>query len=268
MTERVLITGAAGNVGRLMRPRLTKEGRILRLLDVAPLTAQNDAEEVVQASVADLDAVLEACEGVDAIIHMGGHSTEKPWADILDVNINGTYNIFEAARRKGVPRVIFASSNHAVGYQPRTAGIAPDYLFPAPDTYYGVSKVAGEGLGALYHHRYGLDVICVRIGSCFEQLTSTRMLSTWLSPDDAGRLFEACLTTPKPGYRVVWGISNNTRRWFSLDEARALGYSPHDDAEVYAEELIAKYGEPDLTQPEHRLLGGSFAGRELDADNL
>ena len=130
--------------------------------------------------------------------------------------------MFEAARRAGVSRVIYASSNHAVGFSPRASFPVPDYAFPEPDTYYGVGKVASEGLASMYHHRYGLDTICVRILTCAERPEKPRALSTWLSPDDAGRLFQACLTTPRPGFRVIFGVSANTRGgWVSLDEARA-----------------------------------------------
>src|SRR5207253_6445986 len=159
------------------------------------------------ASVADLDAMTAACAGVDAVIHLAAIADEAAWERILAVNIGGSYAAFEAARRAGVPRVIYASSNHTVGFFPRSGFPVPDYAFPAPDTYYGVAKVTGEALAALYHHRYGTDAICVRILSCFERPSTPRMLSTWLSPDDTGRLFEACLTAPSPGFRVIFGVS-------------------------------------------------------------
>jgi nucleoside-diphosphate-sugar epimerase len=261
----ILITGAAGRIGTMLRPRLARPGRTLRLLDIAGLTA-GPAEEAVQASVTDLSAMTDACRGADAAIHLAGIAYEAPWPEILQADIHGTYVMFEAARRAGVPRVIFASSNHAVGFSPRRAYPVPDYAFPVPDTYYGVAKVAGEGLAALYHYRYGLDAVCIRIMSCFEHPPDLRALATWLSPDDAGRLFEACLTAPHPGFRVVFGVSANSRGgWVSLDEARALGYVPQDDAEVHAAELIAEYGEPDPADPVFRYLGGEFTLPSADA---
>ena len=146
-----------------------------------------------------------------------------------------------------------------MGFSPRAGFPVPDYAFPAPDTYYGVSKAATEALAAMYHHRYGLDAICVRILSCSPEPSTVRMLSTWLSPDDAGRLFEACLTAERPGFRVVFGVSANSRGgWVSLDEARALGYQPQDDAEAYAAELIAAHGEPRPDDPAQQFLGGEF----------
>jgi uronate dehydrogenase len=262
----ILITGAAGRVGTILRPRLTRPGRTLRLLDVAELVA-GPGEEVIRADVTDMDAMTAACQDAEAVIHLGSLSGEADWDDILTVNIHGTYVVFEAARRAGVPRVIFASSNHAVGFTPRSEFPVPDYAFPAPDTYYGVSKVAAEALAGLYHHRYGLDTICIRILSCFEKPPTPRGLSTWLSPDDAGRLFEACLTTPSPGFRVIFGVSSNTRGgWVSLDEAKALGYEPQDDAEIYAAELAATHGEPDADDPAFRYLGGEFTFPALDAE--
>jgi hypothetical protein len=262
----ILITGAAGGVGTLMRPRLARPGRTLRLLDIAPLTP-GEGEEAVTASVTDLAAVEAACAGVDAVIHLGGISLEAAWADILDVNINGTYTVFEAARRAGVPRVIFASSNHAVGFHtPDEYPLGADAV-TLPDTYYGVSKVAGEALGALYHHRHGLDVICIRILTCFPTPGDPRALSTWLSPDDCARLLEACLATPNPGYRVVYGVSANTRGgWVSLDEARALGFEPRDDAEVFAAAVLAEHGQPAADDPLFRYLGGTFTFPHRDAD--
>ncbi len=254
----VVITGAAGLVGSMLRPRLAQPGRTLRVLDIAPMTA-GPGEEVVLAWVTDLDAMTAACLGADAVIHLAGIPGEASWERISALNINGSYVTFEAARRAGVPRVIFASSNHAVGFTPRSAFPVPDYAFPAPDTHYGVSKAAVEALAAMYHHRHGLDAICVRILSCFPEPRDTRMLSTWLSPDDAGRLFEACLTAERPGFRVIFGVSANTRGgWVSLAEAAALGYQPADDAEAYAAAVIAEHGEPDPGDPALQYLGGPY----------
>ena len=255
----IVITGAAGLVGSMLRPRLARPGRTLRLLDLVPLTA-GPGEEAIQASVTDLDAMTAAGQGAEAVIHLAGIPAEASRPRILETNINGGYGAFEAARRAGTPRVIFASSNHAVGFAPREAFPVPEYAFPAPDTYYGISKAATEALAAMYHYRYGLDAICVRILSCFPRPANVRMLSTWLSPDDAGRLFEACLTAERPGFRVIFGVSANTRGgWVSLAEARTLGYRPQDDAEAYAAEIIAEHGEPDpAADPVLRYLGGEF----------
>jgi nucleoside-diphosphate-sugar epimerase len=265
----VLITGAAGRIGGYLRKGLVRPNRVLRLLDVVPLGA-GPGEEVLQASVDDLDALTEASRDVDAVVHLAGLASEATWDGILRTNIDGTYHAIEAARRAEVGRFVFASSNHAVGFLSRdpSARYAPDYAFPAPDTYYGVSKVAGEALCALYHHRYRMDTVCLRLLSCKDHPDSTRDLATWLSPDDACRLFEAAISARSPGFRVVWGVSANRRAWFSMEEARLLGYDPQDNAEAYAEGIIAKYGEPDLNDPTHRLVGGPFTLDRFDADQL
>jgi uronate dehydrogenase len=255
LTQRVLVTGAAGGVGTLLRPRLAQPGRVLRLLDVAPVLP-GDGAEVVTASVTDPDAMAAACADVDVVVHLGGHSREAPWEDTLRTNIHGTYCVLEAARHAGVRLVVFASSNHAVGFHP--AAPAPDDLFPRPDTFYGVSKVAGEALGSLYHDRYGLNVLCVRIGTCVERPETERQLGTWLSPDDCARLLEAAFAVPELGFRVVWGASANTRGLYSLDGARALGYEPRDDSEVHAGAVTP------ASALDKTYLGGEFCSPDLD----
>jgi uronate dehydrogenase len=264
----ILMTGAAGHIGAMLRPRLQTADRTLRLLDVASLTAAA-GEEVLQASITDMAAMTEACAGVDAVIHLAGLSAEAPWNRIAEANIHGTYVVFEAARRAGVTRIVFASSNHAAGFVPAADYPVADYAFPVPDTYYGVSKVTGEAIAALYHYRYQMDTICLRILSCTDRARTVRELSTWLSPDDTGRLFEACLTADKPGFRVAYGVSANTRGgWVSMHEARALGFEPQDDAEQFAAEVIAVQGEPDLDDPVQAHLGGEFCLPSLDAEFL
>jgi uronate dehydrogenase len=277
VTDRtIVITGAAGRIGTYLRARLARPGRVLRLLDIATLAGGPvPGEEAVRASVTDLAAMTAACAGADAVIHLGGIPTEDAWAPVLDVNINGTYTVFEAARRAGVPRVVFASSNHAVGFAPRESFPVADDARPEPDTYYGVSKAAGEALAALYARRYGIESVCVRILSCFDRPENPRALATWLSPDDAGRLFEACVTAPAPGFRVIYGVSANTRGgWVSLDGARALGYQPRDDAEAYAADVLGTGGArprwpdpawPDAGDPVFRYLGGEFTLPSRDA---
>ncbi|MGH3821394.1 MAG: NAD-dependent epimerase/dehydratase family protein [Pseudonocardiaceae bacterium] len=255
MSERILITGAAGAIGTMLRSRMARPDRILRLLDIVPPPQPEPGEQVetVEADITDLGAMKHAAHDVDAIIHLGGIAHESDWPSILHTNIHGTYTVLEAARSAGVTRVILASSNHAVGFHPYSDDLVPDYVFPRPDTYYGVSKATNEALGSLYYDRYGINVLCVRIGSCFEKPTDHRMRWTWLSPDDCARLMEALLTAPNPGFRIVWGISANTRGRFSLDEAKALGYQPQDDAEDYAEALPA----PSVSDVD-RYVGGPF----------
>jgi uronate dehydrogenase len=262
--NRLLITGAAGNMGRLLRPLLRRDDRVLRLADRVEIDDPAPGDETVLVDVTDPTAVGKACQDVDAVLHLGGLSTEAPFDDILAVNVVGTHNLLRAAVDAGVSRVILASSNHAAGFYRRSVDVPPDSdglpddLPPRPDTYYGWSKAAVESLGSLFHDRFGLDVIALRIGSCFVEPTGNRGLATWLAPADAANLIEACLTAPRPGFRVVWAISDNARRWWSLKGARELGYEPHDDAERFAAARIAEFGEPDPTDPVHDLVGGHF----------
>ncbi|WP_306215508.1 NAD-dependent epimerase/dehydratase family protein [Actinoplanes sp. RD1] len=245
---KILITGAGGAIGTMLRARLT--GHELRLTDVRA------GAGVRALDVTDGAAVERACRGVDAVVHLGGIAGEGPFEDVLAVNVRGTERVLDAARRLGVPRVVLASSNHAAGLEERRDDL-PDDVPARPDSYYGWSKAAMESLGRLYHDRYGLHVICLRIGACKETPADARDLSVWLSPDDAARLVEAALTAT--GWRLVWGVSANTRRWWSAAGGRAIGYEPRDDAEKWA----ARLGEPDLTLPEHRLVGGTMATSPL-----
>jgi uronate dehydrogenase len=264
MSQTVVITGAAGKVGRLLRQRLARPGRRLRLLDVVPPESAESGEEVeiVTGTVTDVSTLEESFAGAGAVIHLGGQSRESNFADVLQNNAYGTYCVFEAARRSGVRRVIFASSNHAAGFLDRAD--APPEGLPAnaagrPDTLYGWSKVAGEAMASLYADRFGLDVLCPRIGMCMPKPTDIRSLALWLSPDDATRMFEACLAVESPGFRQLWGISRNTRRFLSLAEGEALGFHPKDDSEAYAAEVLEGKPAPDY---EHdfvlRRIGGQW----------
>jgi uronate dehydrogenase len=260
MSGPVLVTGAAGRIGTVLRGGLPERGWAVRCLDVVPVADERPGEEQVVADVTDLAAMVDAAHGVEAVVHLAGVVGESTWPAIRHANIDGTYATLEAARRAGVRRVVLASSNHASGYTPRPAEglLREEDAPPRPDTYYGVAKVTTEALGSLYHDRYGLDVVCLRIGSAFPEPTTVRHLSTWLSPADTVSLVDAALKAPSPGFSVVWGVSANTRNWWDLTAARALGYEPQDDAEVYAEALLAVHGEPDLTDPVHARVGGEY----------
>ncbi|MFE3523761.1 NAD-dependent epimerase/dehydratase family protein [Streptomyces sp. NPDC059161] len=255
----VLLTGAAGGLGTLMRGLLPAYGYELRLLDMLPVPGEPDA---ITADLADRAALREAVRGVDAVLHLAGISLEASFDKIVRANIEGTYNLYEAAREEGVRRIVFASSNHAVGFTPRPQGTDP--LIPVatahrPDTFYGLSKAFGEDLAQLYWDKHGLETVSVRIGSCFAEPTSVRMLSIWLSPGDGARLFHAALTAEHVGHTVVYGSSANSRLWWDLSSARALGYEPRDDSEPYAAKLLAEQGELDPENPDQTLLGGHFA---------
>jgi nucleoside-diphosphate-sugar epimerase len=267
----VLITGLLAGSAGSCACGWPVQGGVLRLLDIAEMAppAAGEDVEIVHGSATDMDAMEQACQGVDAVIHLAGYSREAPWRQILEVNIGGTYTVFEAARRRRVPRVIFASSAHATGYTPLPSDTElTESHYPRPDTNYGVGKVTGEAIGSLYADQYGMDVICVRIGVCFTSPGHPRMLGRWLSPDDCARLFDACLTVPAPGFRLVWGVSANTRGQFSLTQAHRLGYQPRDDSETLAARLIAEHGDPDPSDPPYtssearpEILGISGRGR-------
>jgi uronate dehydrogenase len=254
----VLVTGAAGQIGRTACAGLAARGWRVRGLDKAPLDGVDGlAYEPVVADVRDAAALDRALAGADAVVHLAGISGEAPFADILAANIDGTYQVFDAARRAGARRVVYASSNHAVGFTPRTELLGVD-VPPRPDTFYGASKVFGEALGRLYTDRYGLEVVCLRIGTWQPRPTRARHLSTWLSPADGVRLLHAALTAPDVGFAVAYGISANTRAWWDLAPARALGYVPVDDAEDYADDLP----EPDADDTR---VGGEYADPARDA---
>ncbi|MGY1811909.1 NAD-dependent epimerase/dehydratase family protein [Blastococcus sp. SYSU D00820] len=266
----VLLTGAAGRIGTVLRAGLPERGWALRSLDIAAIEEPRPGEETVQADVTDLGALTAAAEGAAAVVHMAGISGESTWPAISHANIEGTYCALEAARRAGVRRVVLASSNHATGFTERPASglLREADAGPRPDTYYGVAKVTLEALGSLYADRYGLDVVCLRIGSAFPEPTTVRMLATWLSPRDCVALVDAALRAPSPGFRVVWGVSANTRNWWDLTAARELGYDPADDAEAYAEAMVAAHGEADPDDPVHRRVGGQYTLPEFDAERI
>jgi uronate dehydrogenase len=270
VSGRVLITGAAGRIGTWLRGGLPERGWAVRCLDVVPVPDERPGEEQIVADVTDLAAMADATRGVDAVVHLAGISGESTWPAISHANIEGTYAVMEAARRAGVQRVVLASSNHATGFTPRPADglLREEDAPPRPDTYYGVAKVTMEALGSLYAHRYGMDVVCLRIGSAFPEPTTVRMLATWLSPADALSLVDAALRTPDPGFAIVWGVSANTRNWWDLTSARALGYDPQDDAEVYAEAVIEAHGEPDADDLVQVRVGGEFTLPTFDAENV
>ena len=252
----VLLTGAAGQLGTMLRTRLPGYGWRLRLFDRTPLAGS------IIGDVTDPGALDEAMRGVDAVVHLAGQPTEGPWTAVRDANLEGLFQLFEAARRHGVGRIVFASSNHAAGFTPHTSELAADTP-PRPDTLYGVSKVFGEALGRYYVDRYGLRVACLRIGTCAPEPLDVRALSTWLSPDDCARLVDAALRCPTLDYALVWGVSANTRRHWSLDAGRAIGYEPVDDAEVFADRLP-----PVPPDPSDGLVGGGFTSPGFGIDEV
>jgi uronate dehydrogenase len=261
--QRLLITGAAGGLGSLARRRLTGLAAILRLSDIADLGEPAAHEEIVPCELADFAAVKALVEGCDGIVHFGGVSVERPWAEILPANIAGTYNIYEAARLSGVKRVFFASSNHAIGFYKRETRI--DATDPVrPDSLYGVSKCFGEALARYYWDKYGVETAAVRIGSCFPEPKDHRMMATWLSEDDLVALIERVFSAPKLGYATVFGASDNEEQWWDNRCAGFLGWRPKDSSERFRSKIDAKCEKPGPEAPVNRYQGGGFAIARLD----
>lgn len=254
----VLITGAAGGVGGHLRRELATKYD-LRLSDIRPLADRARGERFAKANIARLADALRITKGVDAVIHLGGYSVEGPWSDILEANIVGCYNVFEAARRNGVPRFLFATSNHAVGFYRRDETI-DHRVAVRPDGRYGVSKVFGEALGRLYADKYGLEVFCMRIGNVAPAPADARRLSIWISPRDFAQLCAIGLEHPEVRFEIVYGISHNTRRWYDNSNAERLGYRPLDDSEPQAAAILAR--EPPSDPVAAIYQGGPFAVRE------
>jgi uronate dehydrogenase len=259
----VLLTGGAGRVARMVRPLLARLGWELHCLDRDP----GGDLEVMSIDVLDADALDAATVGCGAVIHLAGIPSEAPLNRILEANVQGTQAVLDAALRRGIRRVVLASSNHAVGFQERSDAPLGVDIRPRPDTFYGVSKVAVEALGQLYADRFGLEVVSLRIGTCRPKPRSSRELSTWLSPGDAARLLSASLSGPVHGHVIAYGTSANTRGWWDLSSARALGYQPQDDAEDYASQIPPEHSRTPRTgvepPPAPERVGGHFTSMPL-----
>lgn len=255
--SKLLLTGAAGGLGQALRQRLKVNCDVLRLSDRVGFGAAGEHEEVMLVDLADADAVSAMVRGVDAIVHFGGVSVEGPFQPILQANILGVYNLYEAARKHGIKRVVFASSNHVTGFYRQSETITANQ--PArPDSLYGVSKAFGEDLSRFYFDRHGIETACVRIGSSFPEPRDRRMLATWLSFDDLHRLITACLTTPALGHTIIFGMSDNAVTWWDNAQARHVGYVPQDSSDVLREAVYARTPEPDLNDPAVQFQGGAF----------
>ena len=239
----VLITGAAGDVGSYLRREVAGKYR-LRLSDKRTLK-KDKGETFMRADISKMTDALRITRGVDAIVHLGGYSVEGPWESIHKANIVGCYNIFEAARRNKVKRILFATSNHAVGFYRRDQTI-DHRVYIKPDGRYGVSKVFGEALGSLYADKYGLQVFLMRIGNVNPAPLDKRRLSIWISPRDIAQLVSIGIDHPDIRFEIVYGVSGNTRSWYDNSNATRLGYRPQDNAEDFANEILAreKPGDP------------------------
>lgn len=252
---KIALSGAEGNIGRVLRARLPTLGYEVRSASLAPLQPQREDEALVHGDLREREVVDRLLDGADVLIHMAGTSVERPLEEIIDNNLRALVEVYEGARRHGVRRVIFPSSNHVVGMHSVDDKLELDCA-PRPDTFYGLSKMWGEGIARMYWDKHGIESVCVRIGTCIERPTEFRHLSTWLGWDDLMHLIQQCVETPDLGFLVVWGVSNNTRSYWSNAQAARLGYSPRQNAEDFAAEILSW---PNPIEPAARgYQGGSF----------
>ena len=261
---RVLVTGAAGSLGRVITLGLADRGHDVVGLDLVPAPegttfAWHEADCADADAVAAVFAALSTGGRLDAVVHLAGLPEEVSLPGELTSHVITTAALLDAMVAHRVPRLVYASSNHAVGRTPRADGELTEHALPRPDTYYGVAKVAAEALMQLFADRHGIDAVACRIGSFMEEPTTVRALSTWLSHGDGIRMVEAALTTPARGFAVLYGISANTRGWWDLEPGRRLGYEPLDDAEEFADRVAARAED----EAEAEFVGGPFATAEF-----
>jgi uronate dehydrogenase len=254
----VLLTGASGALGRHLAKALGAEGWTLRLTDIAPFPDPLPPNSsFTRADLADGMAILKLAEGCGMILHFGGISTEHPFEVVLGANIRGLYHIYEAARREGA-RVLFASSNHSIGFHERSEKLDDDTQF-MPDGYYGLSKAYAELMGRMYWFKHGVENVNVRIGSCFPEPVDARMLSTWLSYGDLTRLCIRATLAPKTGSCVIWGASDNSRSYWGHDARELLGWQPQDSADPQAGQLAGNVSGNPIQE---RYQGGSYTAMD------
>jgi len=259
----VLLTGASGNLGRMLTKALSALGWTLRLTDITPFPDAIPAGAAfTRADLNDGVTILRLAEGCGAIIHLGGISNEQPFETIIGPNIRGLFHIYEAARREKA-RVVFASSNHTIGFHERTETIGADAQF-LPDGFYGLSKAYGELMGRMYWYKHGVESVFLRIGSCFPEPVDARMLASWLSYPDLARLVERCVLARDVQTSVVWGASDNSRMtWWRDDGRETVGWTPRDSADPYAGQLAGRVsGDP----VQERYMGGGFCGMGYSRD--
>ena len=255
--NRLLITGAAGNLGSVLRKGLAPLATTIRLTDRGNMGEAAANEEIKVCELGDFDGIMKVVEGCDAVVHFGAAPVERPWEEILESSIKGGYNVYEAARRHGIKRVVYASSIHAVGYVRREEG-ADTHTGHRPDTLYGVSKCFVEDLAKMYFLKFGIESVLLRINSCFPEPVDRRHLATWMSFEDLMQLVERCLVAERIGHTVVYGISDNREAFFSNHKAVHLGYKPKDSAEDYRATVEAKTEPGDPAHAAVEYVGGVF----------
>lgn len=251
--KRVLLTGGAGRIASYIRERLAPQCVELRLADCVPFDVRHANETAHVVDLAEADRVQPLLAGIDAVVHMAGYPRDAPWSTILPANIVAVTHLWDAARQAGVRRIVYASSNHAVGLYPRTQRIDSEVL-PRPDSRYGVAKVFMEALASLYAEKYALSAMGIRIGACTPEPTDARMLSHWVHPDDLTDLVEIGLTAELT-HEIVYGVSANRASWWDNSRAAALGYQPHHSADNFTELLRSKRSNDPVVE---QYQGGSY----------
>jgi len=262
--KKIALSGAGGQLGSVVRAALIARGIPLRsAAGSRALVPLVEGEDVMHGDLRDPAVVDRLLAGVDVLIHFAGTSVERPLPEIIDNNLRALVEVYEGARRQGVRRVVFASSNHAIGMYPVTDHLDLDCAL-RPDGFYGLSKVWGEALARMYWDKHGIESICVRIGSCLERPTEQRHLSTWFGHRDLLHFLDRCVEAEDVGFITVWGVSANKRSWWDNSGAARLGYQPTQDAEAYAEEILPRPNPLDALG--QRYQGGSFVGIDYSRD--
>lgn len=260
--KKLVLTGAGGRLGSYLREPLSKMCDELVSTDwVEDIDTLYPGESYVKADLGSLEQMEAVLEDADMVVHFGAIGDEAAWDAILHSNIIGAYNVWEAAARKGLRRVVYASSIHAVGMYPKTQRIDTEVPH-RPDTYYGLAKCFAEDLGSLYWDKKGIESVHLRILSA-AQVNNPRSLGTWLSYDDLIHLVERAITTPITGFSIVYGVSNNDRATVDNHKASFLGYQPKDNAEQFSKAVLAEATPADPTDPGQMCQGGPFASVEI-----
>jgi uronate dehydrogenase len=255
--KRLLLTGAGGGLGTMLRERIAPWADVVRLSDIREIAPAGPGEEVVQCDLGDRHAVMALTEGVDAVLHFGGISVEDTFENIMHANILGLHNLYEAVHKRGIRRVIYASSSHVVGYYPTTQVI--DAAVPLrPDGLYGVSKCFGEALSRYYFDRFRIETVCLRIGSSFGEPRNARMLVTFLAYDDLVELVRCALFTPRVGHTIAYGVSDNPVRWWDNGAAAHLGFEAQHSARAFADRFAGGAAWPAQDDVAATYQGGPF----------
>jgi uronate dehydrogenase len=258
---KVALSGAGGNVGKILRKGLRARGVDLRAAGGSrPLVPEFEGEDIMHGDLRDPAVVDRLLTGVDVLIHMAGTSVERPLPEIIDNNLRALVEVYEGARRHKVKRVVFASSNHAFGMYSVNDKLQLNAAY-RPDGFYGLSKVWGEALAQMYWDKHGIEGISLRIGTSMgKPPENARQLSSWMGEEDLLQLIQRCIDAPKVGYTAVWGISNNTRAWYDLSEGNAIGYAPTQNAEDWATQILAQPNPLDAVARQFQ--GGGFSSMD------